>query len=395
MTDQLEEFRISTSNWLEENCPASMREAATTGDLTYGGRKAHYSNPDSKRWLDMMAKRGWTVPDWPKEYGGGGLNKEQAKILKKEMARLHCRPPLIGHGTWMLGPALLEFGNDEQKREHLPKIARGEIRWCQGYSEPGAGSDLASVRCKAEDKGDYFLVNGSKTWTTDAEKADWIFCLVRTNPDVKKQIGISFLLIDMNDPGIATKPIRLISGESHFCETFFDNVKVAKKNLVGELNRGWSIAKALLVHERSMMSDMQSFIPKPKYTLEEIAKSCIEKLNNPREKAVLSDRFCQLQMNSQALALTQQRLFEEMKAQQPSAAGLIMKYYGTENDKNRDELIVELLGHSGLGWEGEGFEEYALEASHHFLLTKGISIGGGTSEIQLNIIAKHALGLPD
>ena len=393
MSDTLEDFRHSTRLWLEKNCPTSMCGVTILSDIAYGGKKAQYDNSEKKAWLTMMAERGWTVPDWPKEYGGAGLNADEVKILKQEMSQLSCHPPLTGHGIWMLGPALLEFGSHEQKLEHLPKIAQGKIRWCQGYSEPGAGSDLADVRCKAQDMGDHYLVNGSKTWTTNADMADWIFCLVRTDPDVKKQQGISFLLIDMDNPGVTTKPIKLISGDSDFCETFFDDVKVPKQNLVGELNKGWTIAKGLLIHERSMMSDLQAFMPKPKYTAQQIIEKQLKKMGNTSEAIVFRDRLTQLNMDVAALAMTQKRIFEETKTKQFSAAALTLKYYGTEMDKRRNELVVAVLGNAGLGWEGEIFHDYELEAARQLLMSKGLSIGGGTSEIQLNIIAKVVLGL--
>src|SRR6202167_250220 len=255
----LEAFRAETRSWLEANCPSSMRGpgASPTDEpdaSIWGGRRAVYKNPDAKAWLDRMAAKGWTVPTWPKEFGGVGLSNEEAGVLSQEMGRIKARPALLSFGIWMLGPVLLEYANDEQKKEHLPKIARGEIRWCQGYSEPGAGSDLASLKTKCEDKGDHFLINGQKVWTSYADKADWIFCLVRTDPQAVKQKGISFLLIDMATPGVSTQPIVLISGKSPFCETFFENVAVPKENLVGALNRGWDVAKYLLAHEREMIA---------------------------------------------------------------------------------------------------------------------------------------------
>jgi acyl-CoA dehydrogenase len=218
-----DDFRQEVRAWLEANCPPAMRQPVTgEEDIVWGGRKAKLS-PDQKAWLDAMASRGWTVPDWPSEYGGGGLSPEQTKTLRQEMARLGCRNPLQSFGISMLGPALLKYGNEAQKKRFLPEIARGEIRWCQGYSEPNAGSDLAGLQTSAEDKGDHYLVNGQKVWTSYADKADWIFCLVRTDKTTK-QGGISFLLFDMASPGVSTKPILLISGSSPFCETFFDNV---------------------------------------------------------------------------------------------------------------------------------------------------------------------------
>jgi len=237
--DQLEAFRRETRAWLEANCPAEMRQPiAEEGDVCWGGRRWKFKNDAQRAWLERMAERGWTVPEWPKEYGGGGLAKEEARVLREEMARLACRLPLTSFGISMLGPALLKYGNEAQKREHLPKIVRGEIRWCQGYSEPGAGSDLASLKTRADDQGSHYLINGSKIWTSYGDKADWIFCLVRTDFSAKKQEGISFLLFDMQSPGISTQPIRLISGYSPFTQTFFDNVQVPKENLVGELNKG-------------------------------------------------------------------------------------------------------------------------------------------------------------
>ena len=254
----LDQFRVETRAWLEENCPAEMRQPVRDeDDICWGGRNFQFKNEAQKLWMDRCAAKGYTVPDWPKAYGGAGLTPEQAKILRQEMASLGCRSPLNSFGIWMLGPALLKFGTEEQKIHYLNPIARGEIRWCQGYSEPGSGSDLVSLQTFGEDKGDHWQVNGSKIWTSYANKADWIFCLVRTNKEDRYQ-GISFLLFDMMTPGVSTKPILLISGQSPFCETFFDNVVVPKHQIVGELNRGWDVAKYLLGHEREMISNMGS-----------------------------------------------------------------------------------------------------------------------------------------
>src|SRR3982750_605074 len=249
-------FRKEPRAWLEANCPPEMREPMRDeSDACWGGRNPTFKNEAQKQWMEVMAGRGWTVPDWPKDYGGGGLSPAETKILKQEMGRIGARPPLTSFGISMLGPALLKYGTEEQKHRFLPEIARGEIRWCQGYSEPGAGSDLAGLQTKAEDKGDHWLVNGQKVWTSYADKADWIFCLVRTSAESKHQ-GISFLLFDMATPGVSTKPILLISGNSPFCETFFDDVKVPKDQVVGEVNKGWDVAKYLLGHEREMISAM-------------------------------------------------------------------------------------------------------------------------------------------
>ncbi len=250
----LETFRAETRAWLEANCPPEMRQPSQSEkDACWGGRNWVFQSPAQKLWLERMAAKGWTAPEWPTQYGGGGLSREEAKVLAAEMRSLGCRSPLQSFGIWMLGPALLKYGSEEQKQTYLPPIVRGEIRWCQGYSEPNAGSDLAALQTKAEDAGDHFIVNGQKIWTSYADAADWIFCLVRTDFSAPKHLGISFILFDMTTPGVSTKPITLISGRSPFCETFFDNVKVPKANLVGELNKGWDIAKYLLTHERDMI----------------------------------------------------------------------------------------------------------------------------------------------
>ncbi len=394
----LDSFRAEVREWLQENCPPSQHQPTRSTDLVYGGRRCVFPSDDARLWLDRMAERGWTAPTWPREYGGGGLTGEQAAILKREIKKQGCRMPLTGHGLWMLGPALLEYGTEAQKRAHLPRIVRGEIRWCQGYSEPGAGSDLASLRCKAENKGDHFLVNGQKMWTTDGDNSDWIFCLVRTDPDApKKQAGISFLLIDMSSPGVTVKPIQLINGSQHFCDTFFDEVKVPKANLVGELNGGWGVAKGLLVHERTMMSQMQEYLPKLPHTLLEYAKHYMSyTLEGKMQDGALRERLTRHLMNQQAMALSHRRAMEE------GMAGVIdmrsvsyFKGYATEEDKRGDEVMLAMLGSKGLGWEGEGFDQSAeLDATRHWLLSKVYSIGGGTTEVQRNLVARQ-LGLPD
>ena len=259
----LESFREETRAWLEANCPVEMRQPMRgEHDIVWGGRNCQLSEPQ-KLWLDRMAGKGWTVPEWPVEYGGGGLDKAHAKVLREEMKRIKARAPLQSFGIWMLGPALLKYGTHEQKLEHLPPITRGEIRWAQGYSEPNAGSDLAAVMTKCEDKGDHYLINGQKIWTSYADQADWIFALVRTDFAAKKHEGISFILVDMGQPGVTTKPIKLISGKSPFCETFFDDARAEKHNVVGDLNKGWTVAKYLLTHEREMIGGMGSGAMRP------------------------------------------------------------------------------------------------------------------------------------
>lgn len=389
----LEQFRQETRTWLEDNCPAAMREPSRGFDDLYnGGRNPEIDHPDQKLWCDRMAERGWTVPHWPKEYGGGGLEKDQLQVLREEMARITARKPLDSFGISMLGPALLHFGSEEQKLEHLPKIVRGEIRWCQGYSEPNAGSDLASLATKAEDKGDHYIINGQKVWTSYADKSDWIFCLVRTDNSGSKHQGISFVLFDMDQPGIEARPIKLISGSSPFCETFFDNARAEKKNLLGEEGNGWTIAKYLLTHEREMISGFGAAPKKSvgQQALESVGADASGRLAN----SILRQNIAQYQLDTTAFAATMTRVGDEAKAGQGlGAASSIFKYYGTELNKRRNELNLAVGGEFALGWEGEAYRDGTL--SRDWLRSKGNSIEGGTSEVQLNIISKRVLGLPD
>ncbi|MBX3619648.1 MAG: acyl-CoA dehydrogenase family protein [Rhizobacter sp.] len=389
----LEAFRDETRAWLEQNCPPEMRKpVASEDDVCWGGRKWKFSSDAQKVWLERMAAKGWTVPTWPKEYGGGGLSGEEAKILAQEMRALNCRAPVQSFGIWMLGPALLKFGTHEQKLEHLPPIARGEIRWCQGYSEPNAGSDLASLQTRAEDKGDHFIVNGQKIWTSYADRADWIFCLVRTDPQAKKHTGISFVLFDMAAPGVTTKPILLISGKSPFCETFFDNVRVEKKNLVGTLNAGWDVAKYLLTHEREMIGgigDRGAAKPLGQLALEHVGPDAAGRVADP----VLRAQIAQFEVDEAAFRLTLERAMDMARAGQGNPAfSSVLKYYGAELNKRRHELMMQAAGSDALEWEGPRSRDGALARA--WLRTKGNSIEGGTSEVQLNVIAKRILNLP-
>lgn len=390
MTD-LDTFQKDTRAWLAENCPPEMREPITgDGDLCWGGRNFKFSSDAQKSWLEVMSERGWTVPTWPKEYGGGGLSKAEAKILAKEMHQIGARTPLASFGIWMLGPALLKFGTEAQKLEYLPPIARGEIRWCQGYSEPGAGSDLAALATKCEDKGDHFLVNGQKVWTSYADQADWIFCLVRTDPKAKKHEGISFILFDMATPGVEARPIKLISGKSPFCETFFEDVKVPKDNLVGELNKGWTIAKYLLTHEREMIGGQGEGLGRP---LHEVAAAMLGLEDGKLPEPMLRAKIAEAEIDSWAFGQTITRKIGEAKAGASLGAdSSMLKYYGTELNKRRHELMMDAAGHEGLEWESERSGHG--KVSRDWLRTKGNSIEGGTSEIQLNIISKHILQLP-
>lgn len=391
----LDTFRAETRAWLEANVPHSMREPVRgEADVNWGGRRADYSrNPDQKLYMDRMAERGWTVPDWPAAYGGGGLSAPQAKVLREEMARIKARNPLSSFGISMLGPALLKYGTEAQKLEHLPRIARGEIRWCQGYSEPNAGSDLASLQTSAVPDGDDYIVNGQKVWTSYADKADWIFCLVRTSKD-SKQGGISFLLFDMDSPGVSTKPILLISGYSPFCETFFDDVRVPQRNRVHDENKGWDVAKYLLGHEREMISGMglggTGGNPLVEGAIATIGLTDRGELADP----LLRGQIALFEVRAKAFGAMSERFLDELKAgrahpAQPS----MMKYYGTELNKARHELVMASGGSDTLEWESEASNNG--HAARAWLRTKANSIEGGTSEVQLNIIAKRILALPD
>ena len=387
----LQVFRQESRDWLEENCPQSMRSPVIAGEgACWGGRNWTFESEDQKLWMDRMGAKGWTAPDWPTEYGGGGLDKAEHKILKEEMGRIRARSPLDSFGIWMIGPALLKFASDEQKLHYLNQICKGEVRWVQGYSEPNAGSDLANLQTKADDNGDHFLVTGSKVWTSYGDKGDYIFCLVRTDTS-SKHTGISFLLIDMNSEGVTTRPIKLISGKSPFTETFFDSVKVPKKNLVGTLNDGWTIAKYLLTHERQMIGGIGE--TDKKKSLSEIAIDVLGKNEGILSDTSIRSKISNLEMNEKIFDLTIQRALDEHKAGNNSgAASSFFKYYGTELSIQKEELRLEVNGFNSTEWTSEESRN-GLEA-RYFCRSKGHSIEGGTHEVQLNIIAKRILGLP-
>ena len=399
----LETFRMEVRQWLEDNCPQSMRTPMPEDEVVWGGRDAVLKNPDSRLWLERMADKGWTCPEWPAEYGGGGLGKAQSLVLAEELQHINARPPLVSFGISMLGPVLLEFGTHDQKAEHIPRIVRGEVRWCQGYSEPGAGSDLAGLGTKAVLHGDTYTVDGSKIWTSYADKSDWIFCLVRTDFEVPKHNGISFLLIDMASKGVSTKPIDLISGSSVFCETFFDDVKVPAGNLIGRVNDGWTIAKRLLQHERTMISGfgLSSGRNNRGGLTASLGRTAMQYRGDGERltDASLRDRIAQFDIDAQAFALTSQRSREESRLSEgPNATSSMLKNYGCELNKRRHELALEAVGSQALGWESvqDGdFSPDELNLTRQWLRSKGNSIEGGTYEIQLNVIAKRVLGLPD
>ena len=387
------EFRQEVRTWLEQNCPDSMRSPhRSDADICWGGRNFTFQSQDQKLWLERMAGKGWTAPAWPIEYGGGGLGRAEVKVLKEELARIHARPPLISFGISMLGPALLKFGTEELKQQHLPPIVRGEIRWAQGYSEPNAGSDLASLTARCEDRGDHYSLSGSKIWTSYGDLGDWMFCLVRTDFEAKKHEGISFVMFDMAAPGVTTRPIRLISGKSPFTETLFDQVRVEKNQVIGELNQGWTVAKYLLTHEREMIASTglssAGTIP-----VGRTAAHVLGTDNGVLHNAMLRTDIAKFEMDERCLELTIERARDEVKAGVSlGATSSMFKYYGTELNKRRQELLMSIHGNDALHWEGEKSHEGRLARA--WLRSKGNSIEGGTSEIQLNIVSKHILGLP-
>ncbi|NMG00374.1 acyl-CoA dehydrogenase family protein [Aromatoleum toluolicum] len=393
----IDDFRRETRAWLEANCPPSMRTPMPDGELVWGGRTVEFKNEDQRLWFERMRDKGWFCPDWPAEYGGGGLSPEQNAVLESEMRRLHCRPPQINLGIWMLGPVVLEFGTEEQKRELITPMARGEIRWCQGFSEPNAGSDLASLKTSAVDAGDHFIVNGTKIWTSYGDKSDWMYMLVRTDPDVPKQQGISLLVVDMKSPGIEARPIDLISGKSSFCQVFFDNVNVPKRQLVGPLNGGWTLAKALLQHERRAMSKFGEFALPNHVDLLSVAARYLPPADaGTNAEVALRARALAMAMDEHAYTLTAQRMGEEIRARQ-DVSGLmaIMKLVHSEQEKDKLEVLLDVMGHRALGWEGEAFDSSELALTRAWLGSFAQTIAGGSSEVQLNVIAKRVLGLPE
>ena len=395
----LDAFRETVRRDLAQMYPSELLDPAVKSDpeAVWGGRAFVGSNDPQITWMTRMAAKGWTTPSWPSAYGGGGLSPDETQVLENELAAGGYRPPVLAFGIWMLGPVLMEYATEAQKQTHLRRIVNGEVRWCQGYSEPGAGSDLAALATKCEDRGDHWLINGSKVWTSYADKADWCFCLVRTDAS-KKHEGISFVLIDMASPGVETRPIRLMSGDSPFCETFFTDVKIPKDHLVGRVNGGWEIAKRLLQYERQNISagfgeggtaggasgDLATIAKR--YSGDDGALSDVD----------LRTRITRNKMDFQALRQTIGRSAAESRAGNgPSAATSIIKYAAAEFAKQRSELMVEALGHQGLGWEGETYDTPEIMAVRGWLRTKANSIEGGTSEVNLNVVAKRVLGLPD
>ncbi|AIT80044.1 acyl-CoA dehydrogenase family protein [Novosphingobium pentaromativorans] len=379
-------FRTAVRAWLEENCPPGARGLAQTpANSVWGGRNPTFPSEDQRIWMERMAERGWTVPEWPTEYGGGGLNKRQAAILAQEMQRIKAHSPLASLGIWMLGPALLEFGTEQQKKKYLPDIARGKIRWAQGYSEPGAGSDLASVQTRGELKDGQWVVNGQKIWTTNGDKCDMIFALVRTEPEAPKHLGISLLLIDMDQPGVTTRPIELLNGDAHFTATFFDDATSDADNIVGERGQGWSVAKFLLGHERAMIGSSSAG------GLNESLPDAVRRtlgVEALREDPALRHEIAKNLIGSWVLDIAMERLGDQARARAMNPhTPSVLKLIGTELNYRRSELMTAL----------NGIERMTLGDSdtRHWLAAPANCIAGGSNEIQLNILAKRALELPE
>jgi acyl-CoA dehydrogenase len=398
---ELEAYRSEVREWLEKYAPAGLRGLNNPRYAYWGGRKPELPHPDAQRYCELAAERGLTAPTWPTEYGGGGVSAAHERVLNQELARLNLPAPLVGFGLQMIGPTLLQFGTDEQKREHLPKIVRGQIRWCQGYSEPNAGSDLASLACSAVLDGDEYILNGQKIWTSYGDKSDWMFVLVRTDPAAKKQQGITFLLVDMQTPGIEVRPILLISGASPFTETFFTEARAKTKNVIAGVNNGWTVAKALLGHERTMIANVFGTgggarnAGDNKNALAELARKYVGdhdgQLNDPH----LRDAVTQISMDARCFSATVTRNADNIKAgHRPGPETSLFKVYGTELNQRREELMLKIRGPQALGWEGPGYSSEELEKTREWLRSRGNTIEGGTSEVQLNIIAKRVLELP-
>lgn len=390
-------FREEVRDWLSDNCPNSARGS---GEQITIGSIMKMSDPALLEWRRKLGAKGWTIPTWPKEYGGGGLTPQESHVLVEELRAIKARVPLVGQGVTMIGPTLLEFGTEDQKRRHIPKIALGDVMWCQGYSEPGAGSDLASLQTRAVDKGDYFEVNGQKTWTSGAQFADWIFVLVRTDTQAPKHEGISFVLMDLAQEGIDVRPIKLISGTSAFCDTFFDNAVADKVDLVGQLNKGWSVGKRLLQYERSghgglSESSARRVLPEP--DLSATAKKYIgENSEGKIADAAMREEVIRFAMNTRCFKLTQQRAREEnASGKAMGATTSIFKLYGANLSRDSADLQCRLMGSQGNGWAGNSFSRKELEWSQHALAYRANTIYGGTAEIQKNIIAKRVLNLPE
>ena len=390
-----EEFRLETRTWLQTNCPEG---AKGPGQTAWGSSKIVLER-DVALWLERMSERGWTAPTWPKEYGGADLENDLYPILIQELMAIGARTPLTGRGVNYIGPTILELGTDEQKEKWLPGISRGEGGWAMGYSEPGAGSDLASLSTRAEKVGDEYLINGRKTWTSDAMDCDYIFVLARTSDDKPKHQGISLVLVDMDQPGVEIHPIRLLSGASPFNETVFNDAIADSADVIGGVDNGWSAGKRLLQFERSTHAGINTSGSQGGRNTRDDTKEIVLKYS-PIESGRLADsatraRLLEFQMKKAAQSLTQKRTIEETRARAPGFTSSAVKLSNALIEQERDEMIVQVMGSLGIGWSGEPFSDQEIDATRTWLKQKSLTIAGGTKEVQLNIIAKRVLGLPD
>jgi hypothetical protein len=377
-SDDEKAFRTEVRDWLEANLPEDLRGLSTRPPFDR-----------SQVWFHMLAERGWIAPHWPKAHGGMEATINQQIILREELANVGA-PEISSQGLNHIGPILMEFGADAQKAQHLPPILAGTVNWCQGYSEPNSGSDLASLRTRADQDGDTLVVNGQKIWTTWAHHSDWIFALVRTDQKAaRKQAGISFLLIDLKTPGITIRSIKTIAGDDEFAEVFFEDVSVPISNLVGEINDGWRVANSLLAHERLNTASPTHVIN----ALERVKK--IARATDLMEDAAFRDRLAQAELDAVGLAA----LYSHAVGITASGRGLgpdssIMKIYSTEVLQNTVDLLFEAAGSEAASLERIDTGDGAVDVATLLLQVRRATIYGGSSEIQRNIVAKRVLGLP-
>lgn len=390
------DFHDTVRTWLDGNFPTGLANKSYAAMVDEDPALAD----DLEVWRGRLAEQGWGAPTWPKQYGGAGLTHPEAQIVQDEMAAIggfNPIPQMAGMGVTMVGPTLLEYGTDAQKARHLSGMASGEIKWCLGLSEPNAGSDLASLKTRAVEDGDRYVINGQKIWTSGAHVSQWCGCLVRTDPEAGKRDGISFVMMPMDQPGVETRPIRLISGVSPFCETFFTDANADKGDLLGDLNAGWTVIKRLLQHERQSQTsagrrNLDNAEPLESMALRYVGSDAEGKLADADLRGRLTDHL----METEAQQLTIARAAAEARGEvKVSAAASILKNAATRVAQTKAELSLEIMGSQGLGWDGDAFADDEQKAVREWLWGKAASIYGGSYEVQNNIIAKNILGLPE
>lgn len=388
-TKEQEAFRKEARAFIERVMPPHLAQKAEVD--------GHFEMPETMEWHRILAAHGRVAPHWPKEFGGPGWDAAQRFIWNEELETSGA-PQLSPFGLTMVGPLIMQFGTPEQKQRFLPKILSGEEVWCQGYSEPDAGSDLAGLRTTAVDDGKgNFIVNGQKTWTTYAQYADWIFCLVRTNSQVKKQAGISFLLIDIKTPGVRVEPMLTTGHTTAFCDTWFDNVVVPKENVVGPVDGGWSMAKALLGHERTFIAAV-GLSTRSIRRIKRIASTTIKNGRPLIEDAVIRSKIARLEVKLETLRVQNYRaLASAQLGHAPGPESSVLKIRGSEIHQATYELAMEVMGQDQLAWfnrDGliDPLEQWVASNYNYYRAT---TIYGGSNEIQRNVIAKMILGLPD